>query len=248
MSSSTESVESRPRKHFIPLESNPELFTELMCTLGVSDSLCFQDVLSLNDPELLAFLPRPVHALVLVFPDQGSYRNSVTEENKTVAEYEASGDKEDVVFFKQTIHNACGLYGILHATCNGVARSHIEPDSTLARLLAECTPLPSEARARALENNSAVESAYAAIASRGDTAAPAAEDEVDFHYICFIRSSKSGRLYLLDGDRKRPFDFGKVGGDDVLSGECLSSIKGFIEGMKGESIGFSLMALVPAWD
>ena len=60
-------------KHFIPLESNPDLFTQLMHLLGGGPSLTFQDVFSLDDPDLLAFIERPVHALVLTFPTTQLY-------------------------------------------------------------------------------------------------------------------------------------------------------------------------------
>jgi ubiquitin carboxyl-terminal hydrolase L3 len=111
------------RKHFIPLESNPSIFTSLIHKLGASPSLCFQDVLSLDDPELLGFLPRPVHALILVFPTTEAYEERVRSEESGVEAYSQSGDGEEVVFFRQTINNACGLYAVLHAVCNGEARS-----------------------------------------------------------------------------------------------------------------------------
>jgi ubiquitin carboxyl-terminal hydrolase L3 len=110
------------QKHFIPLESNPEIFTALIHKLGVSESLEFQDVLSLDDPDLLAFLPRPVHALILVFLTSEQYEARVTEEDSGLEEGQPHGD---VLFFKQTINNACGLYAILHAVCNGEARCKI---------------------------------------------------------------------------------------------------------------------------
>jgi ubiquitin carboxyl-terminal hydrolase L3 len=113
------------RKHFIPLESNPDVFTELIHELGVSSSLCFQDVLSIEDEELLAFVPRPALALVLVFPTSDGYEQAIADDAAARNDYAGHGDSEAVVWFKQTIHNACGLYGILHAVCNGDARSHI---------------------------------------------------------------------------------------------------------------------------
>ena len=39
-----------------------------------------------------------------------------------------------------------------------------------------------------------------------------AEDEVDFHYVCFVKSSKTGHLYELGGDRKGPVDHGILQG------------------------------------
>ena len=64
---------SNARKSFFPLESDPELFTTLAHDLGLSSSLGFYDVFSVNEPELLALIPRPVHALVLCFTEDGEY-------------------------------------------------------------------------------------------------------------------------------------------------------------------------------
>ena len=45
------------RKHFLPLESNPEVFNELIHLLGASDEIAFEDVLSLDEPSLLPQQP-----------------------------------------------------------------------------------------------------------------------------------------------------------------------------------------------
>jgi ubiquitin carboxyl-terminal hydrolase L3 len=113
------------RKHYIPLESNPELFTQLIHLLGVSSALAFHDVLSIDDPELLSLIPRPALALVLVFPTSNSYDEQIKKEEELKKEYAGSGEQEHVIWYKQTINNACGLYGILHAVCNGGARDFI---------------------------------------------------------------------------------------------------------------------------
>jgi len=113
------------RKHFIPLESNPELFTELVHKLGLSKSFEFQDVLSLDDPDLLAFLPRPAYALILVFPTTELYEKRVRDEDNLLQMIDEDLPDGDVLFFKQTINNACGLYAILHAVCNGEVRDRM---------------------------------------------------------------------------------------------------------------------------
>jgi ubiquitin carboxyl-terminal hydrolase L3 len=111
------------KKHFIPLESNPQLFSTLLHELGFPTTFSFQDVLSINDPELLALVPRPALALILVFPTAATYEKQRTEENKSTVEYGETGDSEVAMWYKQTINNACGLYAILHAVSNGDARS-----------------------------------------------------------------------------------------------------------------------------
>ena len=113
------------KKSFFPLESDPDLFTQLIHELGVSPPLAFYDVLSIDDPELLAMVPRPVHALVLVFiTSPAFYRDK--EVGQALQEcYSGSGENEPVIWYKQTIYNACGLYGILHAISNGKAKEFI---------------------------------------------------------------------------------------------------------------------------
>ena len=106
-------------------------------------------------------------------------------------------------------------------------------------------PLPPEERALALENDDALEEAYAAVASKGETQAPDAEDEVDYHYICFVQSHKTGHLFQLDGDRKRPIDLGPLNDENgLLSDTCLSIIRDMITRDEGAQLGVNLMALI----
>lgn len=112
-------------KSYIPLECNPELFTHLIHKLGVSSTVAFHDVLSIDDPDLLAFIPRPALALILVFPTSATYEEQKAHEEASKDNYHGSGEGESVMWFKQTINNACGLYGILHAVSNGESRNAI---------------------------------------------------------------------------------------------------------------------------
>ena len=110
---------------FIPLEANPELMSNLLHTLGLSTALQVHDVYSLEDPEMLAFIPRPALALLLVFPVSAIYESQRLAEDATLPEYTGKGSGEPVIWFRQTIRNACGLMGLLHATANGPARGFI---------------------------------------------------------------------------------------------------------------------------
>jgi ubiquitin carboxyl-terminal hydrolase L3 len=112
-------------KRFVPLENNPEVMTSLLHNLGLSHKVAFQDVFSIDEPELLAFVPRPAYALLLVFPVSDTYEKFRSEEDSAKEEYSGKGEGEEVVWFKQTIGNACGMIGVLHAVSNGPARSYI---------------------------------------------------------------------------------------------------------------------------
>lgn len=99
--------------------------TSLIHKLGVSSSLALHDVYSLTDPEMLSFVPRPALALLLVFPVSAVYESHRMAEDNTVDEYKGTGDQEPVLWWKQTIRNACGMMGLLHAVANGPARKMI---------------------------------------------------------------------------------------------------------------------------
>ncbi|KAI9723988.1 MAG: hypothetical protein M1812_000706 [Candelaria pacifica] len=242
----------KSRKAFVPLENNPEVMSRLLHQLGLSSKLAFHDVFSIDDQDLLAFVPRPAYALLLVFPVSDTYETFRRKEDADKDEYSGSGKGEEVMWFKQTIRNACGLIGLLHGVSNGEATNFIEPSSDLSTLLKSAIPLQPIARADLLYESQALESAHQSAAALGDSTAPSAEDKIDLHYVCFVKSSNS-HLWELDGRRKGPIDRGMLAaGDDVLSEEALNiGVRSFLkreEEVGGGELRFSLIALGPSLD
>ncbi|OAQ65765.1 cysteine proteinase [Purpureocillium lilacinum] len=173
------------RKHFFPLESDPAIFTELSHLLGSPASLIFEDVLSLDEAERL---PHPALALVLVLPTTAVYEKRKQHEDALSDVCPQADLEEDVVWFKQTINNACGLYALLHALANSEARCMIRPSSVMARVM----NAPPGQRYLIVEGSEELERVYANVATKGQSISPAsAEDELDLHYVCFVRSQKN---------------------------------------------------------
>lgn len=227
--------------------------SSLLHRLGLSSSIQFHDVFSIDEPDLLAIIPRPAHALLLVFPVSATYEKFRHEEDKEREEYVGSGEAEDVVWYKQTIGNACGLIGLLHGVSNGAARGKIEGGSELDQFIKNAVPLKPVERATLLEETESLETAHQAAAATGDTSAPSAEDSVDLHFVCFVKSEKNGHLFELDGRRKGPLDRGEMGdGEDVLSERALQlGIRAFLkreEAAGGGELRFSLIALAEGFD
>lgn len=99
-------------QHFIPLESDPQIFTSLIHNMGVPKSFKFIDIWSLEADQLhdIRFeIQSPVEALILILPDCPAYSEQRIEH---------SVPEGDILWLKQTINNACGLYAILHCVCN----------------------------------------------------------------------------------------------------------------------------------
>jgi ubiquitin carboxyl-terminal hydrolase L3 len=130
--------------------------------------------------------------------------------------------------------------------------TRLDPASDLAKLIEQATPLKPTARADLVMDSQALEAAHSTAASAGDTAAPNLEDEVDNHYVAFVKDN-NGQLWELDGMRKGPIERGQLGPDeDVLSDKALHlGVKAFLkreEEAGGGELRFSLLVLGPAMD
>lgn len=110
----------------MPLESDPAIITQYTQALGLSPELAFHDVYSVSDPDVLSFVPRPAHALLLVFPITAVYEHYRQEQDKgkdlNMGDNPVDGD---IVWFRQTIGNACGTMGVIHSVFNGDVPSYL---------------------------------------------------------------------------------------------------------------------------
>ncbi|KAL0935539.1 Ubiquitin carboxyl-terminal hydrolase isozyme L3-like protein 2 [Colletotrichum truncatum] len=234
------------KKTFIPLENNPEVFTTLIHDLGISPKVGFYDVYSLDEPALLDLVPRPALALIFITPSPMYYQVRAEEGTRTAKEhgitYSGSGADEPVLWFRQTLGNACGLYALIHAVANGGNRRFIEEGSLMDRLIKEAEPLAWEPRADVLYKSDELEEAHMKAARRGDTAPPL-DEHPGYHFIAYVKG-KDGHLWELEGDSDGPVDRGLLDdGDDMLSEKALDSgIKRFLKFADG-NLEFSIVAM-----
>jgi ubiquitin carboxyl-terminal hydrolase L3 len=241
------------QKMFTVLENNPEVMNHLARALGLDGSLSFYDIYSLTDPDLLAFIPRPVYALLVIIPLTPTWHETRQAEDKGKSEYEGKGEDEPVIWFKQTIGNACGSIGLVHSLLNTEASKHIRPNSVLDNIRKDALPKPIWERAKVLEDSDEFEELHADAAKLGDTAAPIeiGEDHSGQHFVSFVKA-KDGHLWELEGGRMGPLDRGALKDDeDVLSPAALAKGLGRmmeIESKKGGDLRFSAIALAKNLD
>lgn len=225
----------------IPLESNPQIFTQFAHHLGLDPSFSYHDVYSLDEPELLSFIPRPVQSVILLFPITKKYEEQKIKEDETIDK-----DGKEAVWFKQTIKNACGLFALLNSLSNLDSDSYV-PGTPIHDFISNSS------------NNEEVEqlilklkgNVYNDLANQGSTAAPDEQDDVNLHFISFVK--KDGNIYELDGRRPGYLKLGKVANpdfEDLLSEKLLfDRIKEFISLAEGDDkLKFSVMALAPGFD
>ena len=242
------------KKTWLPLESNPEMMTGFLRRLGLPLAFGFHDVYGL-DAELLAMVPEPALALLLLFP-----LGSAREDARRIA---ASGDAPeapaDLWFVKQTVGNACGTIGLLHAVANSAgalglsnanASASASAGSFLARFVAGTAGLSPEARAAALEADDELEAAHAAAAHEGDTDVGDLDSDVDLHFVCFVPGS-DGHVWELDGRKQGPVRHAALDPEGrTFLASCADTVRTFMEehGSAKGNVQFNLIALAPALD
>lgn len=156
--------------------------------------------------------------------------------------YDKCGEEEPVIWFKQTIGHACGLYSLVHAVGNGSARQYVTHNSLMDRLLEEALPLKRVDRANVLYNSEELEKAHMASAVKGDSAPPEAREPNGYHFITFVKG-KDGHLWELEGSWD-PIDRGALDeSEDVLSEKALElGVRRFQREAQG-NLEFSIVAL-----
>lgn len=194
---------------------------QLATKLGLSPELQFYDVYTLDELDLLAHIPRPVLGLLVIIPLTPAWDRDRQAEDADKSDYTGSGPEEPVIWFKQTIGNACGSIGLLHCAINGPAADFIQPGSDLANIRHRAVPLAMDDRAQMLYDNVPFEIAHKSVEEAGDTSAiVSAAEHIGQHFVAYVKAD--GKLWELEGSRKGPLERGDLAEDeDVLSPRAL---------------------------
>lgn len=199
-------------QRWLPLEANPEVMNQFLRQLGLVPTWQFGDVYGL-ELEVLSLVPRPVCAVLLLFPITEKYETFRQEEE---AKIKGQGQEvsSDVYFMKQTIGNACGTIGLIHAVANNQNHLEFELNSPLKTFLLQSAKMSPEEKAAFLEKDESIRVTHESSAQEGQTEAPGLDEKVDLHFIAFV--NVDGHLYELDGRKPFPIVHGKTSEDTFL--------------------------------
>lgn len=225
---------------WLPLEANPDVMNQFLKQLGVCPSWQFGDVYGM-DPELLDMVPKPVCAVLLLFPVTEKYETFKAEEE---AQIRSEGQKvsSTVYFMKQTISNACGTVGLIHAVGNNMKKLEFEPESALKKFIDNSSAMSPEEKAEYLENDESIRLTHESSAQEGQTEAPNIDEKVDLHFIAFVNAD--GHLYELDGRKPFPVNHGKTN-DDTLLEDAVKVCRKFMQ-RDPDELRFTVVALSKA--
>ncbi|QRV86215.1 peptidase C12, ubiquitin carboxyl-terminal hydrolase 1 [Ceratobasidium sp. AG-Ba] len=239
----------KPDPKWIPLESNPQVSATWAGGLGLSTAVHgFSDVYGL-DPELLAMVPSPSKAVLLVFPITDTTEQKRHEEDAKLKGEQQPHVDPTLMYIKQTISNACGTIGLLHALGN--SNVTLRPESPLSQFFMQCQKLTPEERGKRLEETTLFAKAHIDAATTGQSHVPTPDRlDTDLHFTCFVIApspeTKEQRLIELDGRRAGPIDLGPCD-EDRLLGEVAKIVKEKYMSTSS-SINFGMISLGPASD
>ncbi|PON65113.1 Peptidase C12, ubiquitin carboxyl-terminal hydrolase [Trema orientale] len=252
--------ESPAAKRWLPLEANPDVMNQFLWGLGIpeTEAECY-DVYGF-DEELLEMVPKPVLAVLFLYP--------ITKQSEEERMLQANEIKEPhgrVYFMKQTVGNACGTIGLLHAVGNITSEIKLLEGSFLDKFFKSTAGLDPLERARFLENDREMEVAHSVAATAGDTEfvllvlppflcrlqtmwtltlsashvwmMPALLKNFD----CTVYILVIGILYELDGRKTGPISHGASSPSTLLQ-DAAKVIQGMIQ-KNPESLNFNVIAI-----
>ncbi|KAG6917817.1 hypothetical protein DXG01_000877 [Tephrocybe rancida] len=206
---------------------------------GLEESDQFCDLYGL-DAEILSAIPRPVKAIIFVFPYTEARSRRTAEDNRIAREGGPKID-ENVFWMKQTIHNACGAMAMMHSFAN--AEVTLKPGSVLEEFFERCRGNSITRRSQIFEEMPEFSDIHASVADAGQSVMPLTDDHPDQAYCAFVSAPGQGstgfRVIELDGGRAGPVDYGEC--TDLLNDVARIVREQFMD--KNPSVLYSMMYL-----
>ncbi|KAL0576099.1 hypothetical protein V5O48_005873 [Marasmius crinis-equi] len=205
----------------------------------------YNDLYSL-DPEMLSMIPRPVKAVIFVFPyNEARYRRAADDER--IAQQPGGNPVDPKVFWMhQTIRNACGAMAMVHSLANSPVT--LDPKGPLSAFYASARALPPVERSKLFAATPEFATIHESVTTAGQCSLPDLNESVDQAYTAFVghQAEKDGktRVVELDGGRAGPVDCGEVAeaeGEDLLDA-IVRIVKDDFVGKSG-SVKFNMMYL-----
>ncbi|XP_034824277.1 ubiquitin carboxyl-terminal hydrolase-like [Maniola hyperantus] len=222
----------------LPMESNPETMNRYLQKLGVSNKWRMVDVISLEE-DALKWVPRPVLAVILLFPLSESYQQHRAQQESELLKKGQQAPK-DVFYLKQVLSTVCGTIALVHSIANNTNKIDLE-DGLLKNYINDAKGLDAAGKGALLENSVNILQAYKETVESADQAAGEENETVNNHFVTFIH--KDGNLFELDGCKSSPINHGPTTAERLLE-DAAKICREFIA-REPDNIGFNVVALVP---
>lgn len=155
------------------------------------------------DEESIAELPNPVAAIIFLFSDTQNYLQFQNQEDAHLKIHEQS-ISPNLMYFKQTIGNACGMMALLHSLSNN---AHLVGPGPFTKIIEDTRNMSPEERGEYLLTCQELAKIHDSGARQGQSRIPSLQETIIHHFVCFV--NVDDHLYELDGTRPFPINHGK---------------------------------------
>ncbi|KAL9708997.1 ubiquitinyl hydrolase 1 [Leucoagaricus gongylophorus] len=146
----------------------------------------FVDIYGL-DPDLLNIIPKPIKAVILLFPSNSLIKTKQEEFDEEIAEEGQHPIDQTVIYVKQYVENACGTIALIHAIANSTVT--YMPESPLKKFIDLCQGKTPEECGRLLESTDVFTKIHLQSSALGQTRQPLNDDDemnTNLHFTCFV--------------------------------------------------------------
>ncbi|KAF8774560.1 ubiquitin carboxyl-terminal hydrolase isozyme L3-like [Argiope bruennichi] len=193
---------------WLPVVSDPDVMNRFLEKVGVPKQWGISDIVSL-DEELLNSVPKPVYAVLLLFPiSEDDYEYCMEQEQ--IARYGHPELDRDIYFMHQTITNGCGVVALIHAIANNIEHLDLPSDSIIKRFIDETRRISPQYKAEVLKTKRDICLALKGSYEDGESFGTKCE----YHYITLIHFNS--KLYELDGRKLAPVVHGPTSNETFL--------------------------------
>lgn len=243
-----ETKSTKPEKaSWLALESNPVGANNFARRMGLPDNLAFCDIYGL-DTELLAFVPQPVYAVMLLFPSSVAIKAVKSKQAEELTSDPQTLDKDLFYLYQHDgIGNACGTVAMIHAFASLTHQKSMKPlalnDGPLKNFMKETIKMDWVERGWHLAKCKDIQEVSENIASdsqTNQTATPDRAAKVNAHFISFI--CVSDEIYEMDGRKIFPINHGSTSSKTFLT-DVAKIVKDKFMSVDPTNLNYNLMAL-----
>lgn len=227
-----------------PLESNSELITNYMGSIGLeTNEFVFQDLLSYEE-WAQEMVKQPVLGLLFIFEiteNQEKFR----KEEEHIIKQEGQQVSPGVFYMKQYAENACGTIGVFHLLGNLPIqyRNLVKEDSMLAKFYAKAKGKSPQEAGNIFEGDDEIKDKHVDASKEGTTNVQE-HLNTNNHFIAFVNVDNT--LYELDGRKEFPINHGPTSPDNFLADACQVCHR-FIQ-REPDNVNAGLIVLAPRPD
>jgi len=226
------STSTTTEQPWVPIESDPDIMTQLIHLLTKSEKKSLIDVPIIEGAEEMGlFLDHKVEAFIFLYTI-----NEKTESNQ-VGEL-LTECPSGLFHMKQVNKNACGTVALFHSTLNSSAEH--SPDSIMGQFETKARPQDYLTRGASFSETAQIKELHEKFATFGQSNLPSGEElnNVSFHYVAIVPFQ--GHVYELDGRRPFPVKHREYKDHQFISAG-LATIQDLIQ-RDPDNLNFSVLA------